>query len=87
MPISDLGIHRTANMLMKQRGEDGATANARSRIDDLGAAGDHDGVAAWSRILLAIGTLSNPPSEARNWGGPAVGRKQPAGAGRTVASH
>jgi hypothetical protein len=66
MPISDLDIHRAANMLIQQHGEDGATAHARNRIEDLEAAGDQDGVAAWSRILLAIGTLSRAPSNAQN---------------------
>lgn len=46
-------------MLMKQHG-DGAIAHARSRIADLSAAGDAEGVTVWSRIVVAIEALRQP---------------------------
>ena len=59
MPISDLDIHRAANVILKQHG-DGAMAHARSRIAELSVAGDAEGVAAWSRIVVAIEALRKP---------------------------
>lgn len=62
MPVSDIHIHRAANMIMKQHG-DGAIAHARSRIADLSAAGDAEGVAVWSQIVVAIEALGTPSSD------------------------
>ena len=53
---SDLDIHRTANGLIKQHGED-APIHAAMRADELLDAGDLDGQAVWKRILAAVDEL------------------------------
>ena len=65
MPISDLDIHRAANLIMKQHGN-GAMAHAHSRIAELSAAGDAEGVIVWSRIAVAIEALGAAPGERPN---------------------
>ena len=49
---SDLDIYRTANVLIKQHGQD-APIHAAMRADELLEAGDMDGLAVWKRILRA----------------------------------
>ncbi len=50
---SDLDIYRTANLLVKQHGED-APIEAAIRADAMLEAGDLDGYAVWRRILRAV---------------------------------
>jgi len=50
---SDINIHRTANELIKQHGED-APIHAAMRADELLDAGDMDGQGVWKRILAAV---------------------------------
>ena len=54
--IPDLDIYRSANILVKQHGED-APIHAAMRADKLLEAGDLDGVAVWRRILRAVEEL------------------------------
>ncbi len=56
--IPDLDIYRSANLLVKQHGED-APIRAAMRADAMLEAGDLDGYAVWKRILRVIeGSLS-----------------------------
>ena len=54
--VSDLDIDRSANVLIRQRGED-ATIEAAMRADAMLELGDLDGYAVWRRILRATKTL------------------------------
>ena len=54
--IPDLDIYRSANLLVKQHGED-APIHAAMRADAMLEAGDLDGYAAWRRILRAVEEL------------------------------
>ncbi len=54
--IPDLDIWRSANVLVKQQGED-APIHAAMRADAMLEAGDLDGLAVWKRILKAIEEL------------------------------
>ena len=51
--IPDLDIYRSANILVKQHGED-APIQAAMRADATLEAGDLDGLAVWKRILRAV---------------------------------
>ena len=51
--ISDLDIYRSANLLVKQHGED-APIEAAMRADAMLEAGDLGGYAVWKRILRAV---------------------------------
>ncbi len=53
---SDIDIFRSANILVKQHGED-APLHAAMRADATLKAGDPDGYAMWKRILRAVGEL------------------------------
>ncbi len=53
---SDLDIYRTANVLIKQHGED-APIHAAMRADAMLEAGDLEGWAVWKRILRAVGAV------------------------------
>ena len=65
MPSSDLDITRAAHLLIQQH-RDGATAQARKRVDDMRRKGDTDGADTWLWIIVAIGTLGRPPTDARH---------------------
>ena len=54
--ISDLDIWRAAQLLIKRYGAD-APVQAAQRADELLNEGNLDGVAAWKRILHAVGEL------------------------------
>ncbi len=54
--VSNLDIYRSANLLVKQHGED-APIHAAMRADAMLEAGDLDGLAAFKRILRAIEEL------------------------------
>jgi hypothetical protein len=53
---TDLDIYRSANLLVKQHGED-ALIEAARRADTMLEAGDLDGYAVWKRILRAVEEL------------------------------
>jgi hypothetical protein len=52
----NLDIYRTANLLVKQHGEN-ASIHAAMRADAMLEAGDLDGYAVWKRIMRAVGKL------------------------------
>ncbi len=52
----DLDIYRSANLLVKQHGDD-APIDAAMRADAMLEAGDLDGYAVWKRVLKAVGAL------------------------------
>ncbi len=54
--IPNLDIYRSANLLVKQHGED-APIHAAMRADAMLEAGDLDGYAVWKRILRAVEEL------------------------------
>ncbi len=51
--IPDLGIYRSANLLVKQHGQD-APIHAAMRADAMQEAGDLDGHAVWKRVLRSM---------------------------------
>ena len=53
---SDLDIYRTANILIREHGED-APIQAAMSADAMLEQGDLEGCAAWKRILKAVGEL------------------------------
>ena len=65
MPPSDLDITRAAHLLIQQHGDE-ATARARARVEEMRCKGDADGADTWLRIIVAIGTLGTPPTDARH---------------------
>ena len=54
--IPDLDIYRTANILVKQHGED-APIQAAMRADAMLEKGDLEGCAVWKRVLRAVEEL------------------------------
>ncbi len=54
--IPDLDIYRSAQILVKQRGQD-APIEAAMRADAMLEAGDLDGYAVWKRVLRAVEEL------------------------------
>ena len=54
--IPDLDIYRSANVLVKQHGEN-APIEAAMRADAMLEAGDMDGYGVWRRILRAVEEL------------------------------
>ncbi len=62
--IPDLDIYRSANLLVKQHGED-APIEAAMRADTMLEKGALGGYAAWKRILRAVGELQGTEPGAR----------------------
>lgn len=64
--IASADIWRTANLLIKQHGDD-APIHAAIRADELLAAGDFEGLAVWKAIIRAIDELlaNEAPTNAR----------------------
>jgi hypothetical protein len=54
--VADLDIWRTANVLLREHGQDALTIAAQRR-DKLLDVGDVDGVAVWRRIMTALEEL------------------------------
>ncbi len=54
--IPDLDIYRTANILIREHGED-APIHAAMRADAMFKKGDLDGLAVWKRVLRAVEEL------------------------------
>ncbi len=54
--IPDLDIYRSANILVKQHGED-APIQAAMRADAMLEKGDLEGCAVWKRVLRAVEEL------------------------------
>jgi hypothetical protein len=64
MPVSDLDIHRAAHLLIAQFGEN-ALAKAREMVEAMRRRDDLEGADTWLRIIIAIGALRAPPTDAR----------------------
>jgi hypothetical protein len=65
MPPSDLDINHTAYLWIRRHGDE-ATARARRKVEEMRRRGDTDGADVWLRVLVAIGTLGTPPTNARH---------------------
>jgi hypothetical protein len=65
MPVSDVDITHTAHLWIQQHG-DNALAKAREMVEAMRKKGDEDGADTWLRIIAAITTLGEPPTEARH---------------------
>jgi hypothetical protein len=65
MAVSDLGIARSAHLFIQLHG-DQATAKARQMVEQMRRKGDNDGADTWLRIIVAIGELGEPPTDARH---------------------
>jgi hypothetical protein len=65
MPVSDLDIHRTAHLWMQRHG-DQAVAKARQMVEAMRRKGDQEGADTWLRVIVAIGTLAAPPTDAQH---------------------
>jgi hypothetical protein len=65
MPPSVLDITRTAHLWIQQHGDE-ATAKARQKADETRCRGDTEGADSWLRIIVVIGTLGTPPTDARH---------------------
>ncbi|HEV2547845.1 MAG TPA: hypothetical protein VGU20_10935 [Stellaceae bacterium] len=63
MPPSDLDIHRTAHLFSQLHGDE-ATVKAREMVERMRMGGDNDGADTWLRIIVALGELGDPPTEA-----------------------
>ena len=59
MPVSDLDIWRSANLLIKQHGAK-AWTEAVLKYFEMKRAGDADGVKVWRRIARAISFFTSP---------------------------
>ena len=60
--IPEIDIWRAATLMLKRYGREALDQSDR-RIDELTAAGDHDGADTWRRISAAVVQLANttPP--------------------------
>ncbi len=59
----DLDIYHSANILVKQHGED-APIQAAMRADAMLEKGDLEGYGVWKRVLRAVDEMGNtPPGE------------------------
>jgi hypothetical protein len=56
MMTSEIDIYRTAQLLVKNHGED-APIQAAARVDEMLALGDVEGRTTWKRVLAAIDEL------------------------------
>ena len=65
MPVSDLDIARSAHLFTQLHGDE-ATVKAREMVEAMRRKGDHDGADTWLRIIVAIGELGEPPTDARH---------------------
>jgi hypothetical protein len=65
MPPSDLDIQHWAHHWIQLHGDD-AVAKARAKVDERRRKGDSEGADFWLRIIVAIGTLGEPPTDARH---------------------
>jgi hypothetical protein len=64
MPVSDLDVHRAAHLLIAQFG-DNALAKAREMVEAMRRRDDLEGADTWLRIIIAIGALRAPPTDAQ----------------------
>jgi hypothetical protein len=62
---SDLDITRTARAWIQQH-VDEATARAHRKVEEMRWVGDTERADTWLRIIVAIGTLGAPLTDARH---------------------
>ncbi len=60
---SDLDIYRSANVLIREHGED-AALEAAKRADAMLEKGDLEGLAVWKRIVRAVEEIPRTEREA-----------------------
>jgi len=65
MPVSDFDIQRLAHLFIQLDG-DQATAKARKMVEEMHRKGDYEGADKWLSVIVAIGELGEPPTEARH---------------------
>jgi hypothetical protein len=65
MPVSNLDMHRAAHQWISRHGES-ATAKAREMVEAMRRKGDDEGADTRLRIIVAIGALGEPPTDARH---------------------
>jgi hypothetical protein len=65
MVVSDLDVARSAHLFIQLHGDE-ATAKAREMVEKMRRRGDSDGADTRLRIIVAIGELGEPPTEARH---------------------
>ncbi|HEV2547544.1 MAG TPA: hypothetical protein VGU20_09415 [Stellaceae bacterium] len=65
MPVSDLDIARSAHLFIQLHGDE-ATVKARQMVEQMRRKGDHQGADTWLRIIVAIGELGEPATQARH---------------------
>jgi len=63
MAVSDLDIHRSARLWIQTHGVN-ASAKTREMVETMRKKGDKDGADTWLRIIVAVGTLREPPTGA-----------------------
>ena len=65
MTISDFDIQRLAHLFIQLDGEQ-AIAKAREMVEKMRRKGDEESADKWLRVIVAIGELGEPPTEARH---------------------
>jgi len=65
MPISDFDIQRLAHLFIQLDGEQ-AIAKAREMVEKMRRKSDEESADKWLRVIVAIGELGEPPTEARH---------------------
>lgn len=65
MPLSDLDVQRQAYSWIQRHGE-GAVGKAREMVEEMRRKGDHDAADVWLRVIVALATLGEPPTNARH---------------------
>ena len=65
MSASDIEIQRLAHQLIERHG-DKAMKRAHQKVEWMRCTGSQEGAAMWLRVIVAIGELGEPPTEARH---------------------
>ena len=65
MSASDIEIERLAHQLIQRHG-DKAMKRARQKVEWMRCTGSQEGADMWLRVIVAIGELGEPPTEARH---------------------
>jgi hypothetical protein len=64
MAVFDVDSRTSAHALVKQHGES-ALLKARERVDEMRRNGDHEGAAAWLRVMVILFELHAERSDMR----------------------
>jgi hypothetical protein len=65
MSVSDFDIRHLAHLFIQLHGDE-ATAKAREMVEQMRRKGDQESADKWLRVIVAIGELGEPPTEARH---------------------